>query len=40
MTAERLLERLPGLRLAPDQQETWHPHLLTPGLERLDLEWD
>lgn len=35
-----LLERLPGLRLVPGQVETWAPHLLTPGLERLDLEWD
>ncbi len=40
VAAQRLLERLPGLRLAPGQRETWHAHLLTPGLERLELEWD
>jgi hypothetical protein len=40
VAAQHLLERLPGLRLAPGQQETWHPHLLTPGLKRLELEWN
>lgn len=38
---ECLIERLPGLRLAHDRPaERWIPSMLTPGLERLDLEWD
>ncbi|MFI5613391.1 cytochrome P450 [Amycolatopsis sp. NPDC051903] len=38
---ETLIERLPGLRLAADRPpERWLPNLLTPGLERLDLEWE
>jgi cytochrome P450 len=40
VAAQVLLDRLPGLRLAPGQTETWAPHLLTPGLDRLELEWD
>ena len=40
VAAECLLDRLPGLRLVAGQQETWWPHLLTPGLARLELEWD
>ena len=36
-----LIERLPGLRLAGDRPaERWILNMLTPGLERLDLEWD
>lgn len=37
---ERLLDRLPNLRLAENQDEEWVPHLLTPGLRSLRLEWD
>ncbi|MCP9964933.1 cytochrome P450 [Actinomadura madurae] len=38
---ECLIDRLPSLRLAPDAPpERWIPSMLTPGLERLDLEWD
>jgi cytochrome P450 len=40
VAAECLLDRLPGLRLVAGQEETWLPHLLTPGLARLELEWD
>jgi cytochrome P450 len=40
VAVECLLERLPGLRLVPGQDETWLPHLLTPGLARLELAWD
>jgi len=40
VAAECLLDRLPGLRLAAGQQETWLPHLLTPGLARLELQWN
>jgi len=40
VAAECLLDRLPGLRLVADQDETWLPHLLTPGLAGLELEWD
>jgi cytochrome P450 len=40
VAAECLLDRLPGLRLVTGQEETWLPHLLTPGLARLELEWD
>jgi cytochrome P450 len=36
---EELLEALPGVTLEPDQQQEWLPHLLTPGLERLPLQW-
>lgn len=37
---ETLIDRLPGLRLAGDRPpERWVPSMLTPGLERLDLEW-
>jgi cytochrome P450 len=39
IAAECLLQRLPGLRLT-SAPEIWQPHLLTPGLERLELEWD
>ena len=37
---DTLVERLPGLRLAADHEDRWMPHMLTPGLERLDLEWE
>jgi cytochrome P450 len=40
VAAECLLDRLPGLRLVAGQEETWLPHLLTPGLASLELEWD
>jgi cytochrome P450 len=40
VAAECLLDRLPGLRLVAGQEETWLPHLLTPGLARLELEWN
>jgi cytochrome P450 len=40
LALDTLVERLPGLRLAPDRQDRWIPHMLTPGLERLDLHWD
>lgn len=35
-----LIERLPALRVSPGQHDRWIPHMLTPGLERLDLQWD
>lgn len=37
---EQLIDRLPNVRLAADQDEEWVPHLLTPGLRSLRLEWD
>lgn len=37
---EVLIERLPGLRLAPGRRpDRWIPNLLTPGLAYLDLAW-
>ena len=35
-----LLDRLPNLRLAPDQAFEHHPHFFLRGLKHLDLEWD
>jgi len=41
VSLECLIERLPNLRLASDAApEQWIPSMLTPGVERLDLEWD
>jgi cytochrome P450 len=37
---EQLLDRLPGLRLVDPQPEVWEPHVLTPRLTHLLLEWD
>jgi cytochrome P450 len=37
---EQFLDRLPGLRLVHGQTEEWVPHVLTPGLRALQLEWD
>ena len=37
---ELLLDRLPGLRLAPGNDFAHHPNMLLRGLKRLDLEWD
>jgi cytochrome P450 len=39
LTIECLLDRLPQVRLAADQDEEWEPSLLTPGLRSLVLEW-
>ena len=35
-----LLDRLPGMRLAPGQHLEHHPHFFLRGLKRLELEWD
>lgn len=40
ITLECLLERLHGLRLAPDYEEHWRADLVTPDLLGLALEWD
>lgn len=40
ITLECLLERLPGLRLAPAYEEHWRADLVTPDLLGLDLEWN
>jgi len=37
---ERLMDRIPNARLVRDQDETWVPHVLTPGLTSLWIEWD
>lgn len=37
---EQFLDRLPGVRLEPGQSEEWIPHLLTPGMKSLYVEWD
>jgi cytochrome P450 len=37
---ELLLERLPGLRLAPGNDFAHHPNMLLRGLKRLDVEFD
>jgi cytochrome P450 len=37
---ERLLERLPGLRLAPSQQITYVVNPIHRGLKELQIEWD
>jgi cytochrome P450 len=31
--------RIPDMRLVPDQLEEWIPHMLTPGLTSLRIEW-
>jgi cytochrome P450 len=36
---EVLLDRIPQVRLAPDQEEQWIPHMIVPRFLRLDLEW-
>jgi cytochrome P450 len=40
VTIECLLDRLPELRLAPDQREDWIPNFLAPRLSSLLLEWN
>jgi cytochrome P450 len=35
-----LLDRLPNLRMASDQQLEHHPHFFLRGLKQLELEWD
>jgi cytochrome P450 len=37
---DALLERLPGIRLAPGQVLQHHPHFFLRGLRQLVLEWD
>jgi cytochrome P450 len=37
---ELLLDRLPGIRLAPGNDFSHHPNMLLRGLTRLDLEFD
>jgi cytochrome P450 len=37
---ETLADAIPDVRLAPDQQEQWIPHMIVPRFQRLDLEWD
>lgn len=36
---ECFAERMPNMRLVPDQPEEWLPHMLTPGLASLQIEW-
>ena len=36
---EQLLDRLPGVRLVAGQREEWEPHVLTPRLKHLRIEW-
>jgi cytochrome P450 len=35
-----LLDRLPGMRMAPDQLLEHHAHFFLRGLKQLELEWD
>jgi cytochrome P450/nitrite reductase/ring-hydroxylating ferredoxin subunit len=37
---EALLERLPGMHLAPGQNFEHHPHFFLRGLKHLELQWD
>ena len=37
---ERLIQRLPGLRLVPDQPLAYQPSLVHRGFQRLELTWD
>jgi len=37
---EALIDRLPGLRLVPEQEERWSPSLLIPDLAEMLIEWD
>jgi cytochrome P450 len=39
VSLECFAERMPNLRLVPDQPEEWIPHMLTPGLRSLLIEW-
>ena len=36
---ECFVERIPEMRLVPNQPEEWVPHMLTPGLSSLLVEW-
>lgn len=40
VTLECLMDRLQTARLVPAQREEWIPHILTPGLRSLLLEWE
>jgi cytochrome P450 len=37
---EVLLDRLPGMHLAPEQDFEHHPHFFLRGLKHLELQWD
>jgi cytochrome P450 len=37
---ETLIDRIPSMRLAADQQEDWRPHFVLPRFTTLLLEWD
>ena len=39
VSLECLADRMPEMRLVPDQPEEWIPHMLTPGLRSLLIEW-
>jgi cytochrome P450 len=39
VSLECFADRMPEMRLAPDQPEEWIPHMLTPGLRSLLIEW-
>jgi cytochrome P450 len=39
ISLECFAERMPDMRLVPDQPEEWIPHMLTPGLRSLLIEW-
>lgn len=40
VTFETLLERLPSLRLLPDDEQPWELHMRIPRPNRLLVEWD
>lgn len=39
VSLESFAERMPDMRLVADQPEDWIPHMLTPGLRSLRIEW-
>jgi cytochrome P450 len=40
LVLEAMLERLPGLRLAPGERGSWLPNLIHRGPRQLQVEWD
>lgn len=40
VTLETMADRLPGARIAPDNEERWFPDLILPRYRTLLLEWD
>ncbi len=40
MALEELSQRLPTLRLSPQQQLSYTPNLIFHGLSHLQIEWD